>query len=317
MQTAAVATSNSGTQTLLRQVTCNQHFQKTVTPNKVAKDISLLTKRSPTKAGDCNRSSSSIVGCKSTPKHPVASVSQKSLSDELREASASTKEEPKGGMKPKLQLKQSVNMCIKRKILILADSHGRNLIDKFCRRLPSDMYSVQCIFKANATFQQITCDLPALSLQFNKTDYVIIMAGTNNLLSRKYISDDCVEKTVAALSHTNCMIVAVPYAKDNNLYLNNLAYKTNYQFQFIANSNDDFVKFIDANHFLNSRHKTFNGLHLNDKGKCKLVWFICKYYILNPILKETSIKPNITVITCTDINNSFLEKTPLANLSTN
>ncbi|KAF5280923.1 hypothetical protein FQA39_LY17929 [Lamprigera yunnana] len=42
-------------------------------------------------------------------------------------------------------------------------------------------------------------------------------------------------------------------------YFNNLTYKSNYQFQFIANNYSESVKFVDVNHFLGSRHKTPNG----------------------------------------------------------
>ncbi|KAF5277899.1 hypothetical protein FQA39_LY06051 [Lamprigera yunnana] len=96
------------------------------------------------------------------------------------------------------------------RILILADSHGRNLANKFRDRL-SPNYSVFCIFKPNATFEQTTCDLLGLTLDFNKGAHVIIMAGTNDALVKNYISDNSIEKTVAGLSHTNCLFVAVPY----------------------------------------------------------------------------------------------------------
>ncbi|KAF5292372.1 hypothetical protein FQA39_LY03406 [Lamprigera yunnana] len=151
------------------------------------------------------------------------------------------------------------------RILILADSRGRNLANKFRDRLFPN-YSVLCIFKPNATFEQTTCDLLGLTLDFNKGDHVIIMAGTNDALVKNYISDNSIEKTVAGLSHTNCLFVAVPYVYHCNYrYFNNLAYKTNYQFQFIANNYSESVKFVDVNRFLGSRHKTLNGLHLNDK----------------------------------------------------
>ncbi|KAF5284404.1 hypothetical protein FQA39_LY17079 [Lamprigera yunnana] len=122
------------------------------------------------------------------------------------------------------------------RILILADSQGRNLANKFRDRL-SPNYSVLYIFKPNATFEQTTCDLHGLTLDFNKGDHVIIMAGTNDALVKNYISDNSIEKTVAGLSHTNCLFVAVPYVYHCNYrYFNNLAYKKNYQFQFIANN---------------------------------------------------------------------------------
>ncbi|KAF5284110.1 hypothetical protein FQA39_LY17101 [Lamprigera yunnana] len=151
------------------------------------------------------------------------------------------------------------------RILILADSHGRKLANKFRDRL-SPNYSVLCIFKPNATFEQTTSDFLGLTLDFHKGDHVIIMAGTNDALVKNYISDNSIEKTVARLSHTNCLFVAVPYVYHCNYrYFNKLAYKTNYQFQFIANNYSESVKFVDVNRFLGSRHKTLNGLHLNDK----------------------------------------------------
>ncbi|KAF5275278.1 hypothetical protein FQR65_LT16760 [Abscondita terminalis] len=208
--------------------------------------------------------------------------SNKSLLEELKEiyppvqlnldsslGSTASKYVPKMCITRKEKHIKILTQKAKIRILILADSHGRNLVSKFRDRL-SPKYSVQCIFKPNATFEQITCDLSGLTLDFNKDDQVIIITGTNNALNKNYISDHHIEKAVAALSHTNCMFAAVPYAYHYNYnYFNNLAYKTNYQFQFIVNRYCGFAKFLDVNRILNSNHKTLNGLHLNDKGILK------------------------------------------------
>ncbi|KAF5308678.1 hypothetical protein FQR65_LT18016 [Abscondita terminalis] len=204
--------------------------------------------------------------------------SNKSLLEELKEiyppvqlnldsslGSTASKYDPKMCITRKEKHIKILTQKAKIRILILADSHGRNLVSKFRDRL-SPKYSVQCIFKPNATFEQITCDLSGLTLDFNKDDQVIIITGTNNALNKNYISDHHIEKAVAALSHTNCLFAAVPYAYHYNYnYFNNLAYKTNYQFQFIVNRYCGFAKFLDVNRILNSSHKTLNGLHLNDK----------------------------------------------------
>ncbi|KAF5305375.1 hypothetical protein FQA39_LY09204 [Lamprigera yunnana] len=190
-----------------------------------------------------------------------------------------------------LQKKSSAQKTTPR-ILILADSHGRNLANKFRDRL-SPNYSVLCIFKPNATFEQTTCDLLGLTLDFNKGDHVIIMAETNDALVKNYISDNSTEKTVAELSHTNCLFVAVPYVYHCNYkYFNNLAYKTNYQFQFITNNYSESVKFVDVNRFLGSRHKTLNGLHLNDKGMAKTPHGV-PYYALNALISTRQSRPKM------------------------
>ncbi|KAF2893181.1 hypothetical protein ILUMI_12993 [Ignelater luminosus] len=55
----------------------------------------------------------------------------------------------------------------KPRFLILADSHSRDL-GIICKNLTEDKLLVQCLFKPNALFGNVTSDIYALTKDFNK-----------------------------------------------------------------------------------------------------------------------------------------------------
>lgn len=77
----------------------------------------------------------------------------------------------------------------KPKILILSDSHGRDL-SVTLNNLLNSRFSVQSFFKPNASFEQVTTNINELAKDFNKSDFVVVLAGVNNAIKGNKINPD-------------------------------------------------------------------------------------------------------------------------------
>ncbi|KAF5304319.1 hypothetical protein FQA39_LY09698 [Lamprigera yunnana] len=62
----------------------------------------------------------------------------------------------------------------KKKILILANNHDLNLATLLTDKA-SVNYEVQCVFKPNASFNEVVRETPNLTRTFTKNDYVVIL----------------------------------------------------------------------------------------------------------------------------------------------
>ncbi|KAK9702686.1 hypothetical protein QE152_g29795 [Popillia japonica] len=71
---------------------------------------------------------------------------------------------------------------IKRRILIVADSHGRGFTEELREMDSIRNYNVLTIFKPNACIENVVENLVPLTEGFNNDDCVIILGGTNNAL---------------------------------------------------------------------------------------------------------------------------------------
>lgn len=162
----------------------------------------------------------------------------------------------------------------KHKILLLSDSHGRNLAQMLKTKVNpcNNRFSIESICKPNATFGQVTEDVKNLTKDFNKDDYIIITAGVND--TELNIFKDSVLATLNACFHTNILINTIPYRYDN-LRSNSFIFSKN-KFLFDLSMEYKF-RVIDINMFLSSEHYTRYGLHLNVKGKVKISEIIIQF----------------------------------------
>lgn len=99
---------------------------------------------------------------------------------------------------------------IKRRILLLADEQARNFSKIFYDFLPHVTFSVQVIFKPNATFEDVIKDYKNLAAGFTKDDYVIIMAGSIDALTQGYIRTSALDQILKDLSNTNLIVSTIP-----------------------------------------------------------------------------------------------------------
>lgn len=164
-------------------------------------------------------------------------------------------------------------------VMILADSHGRN-VNKIIKNKLDSKYNSIGIFKPNATFEQVTDNIGGLTSSLSKNDNVIIIAGTNNINNKKYPSFKHIVDIMRLCTKTRLAISTVPYRYDFP-YLNKYIFKFNKKLvetvrNFNLWTNED-VDIIDINHGCSRRHYTVHGLHFNAKGKTKIADTLVNY----------------------------------------
>lgn len=158
------------------------------------------------------------------------------------------------------------------KVLILADSHGRNMSGMLENEL-QESYNVSSVIYPNACLNQVVNDINNLTRTFTKKDFVIVIGGTNDLERNVSSSfDKCLKYVISCTSNTNLILTTIPPRYDKYIQ-ENLRTKLNNIFttctQHIEHAQViDFQEF-DRNDFTN------HGLHLNYRGKLKLTKNLC------------------------------------------
>ncbi|KAF2897377.1 hypothetical protein ILUMI_08798 [Ignelater luminosus] len=159
------------------------------------------------------------------------------------------------------------NKKTKSTVLLLADSQGRGLANQLQVNLGKD-FSVNGIFKPNATFENVTAEVKSMTSNLTSEDFLIILAGSNNALDGKTVTTDNLS-TISNIENTNVIIIAVPYWKGRSV-LNEFTYNINLQiYNELVVGKQNFSLF-DINTIMNKTDFTFHGRHLNSKGKKKL-----------------------------------------------
>lgn len=163
---------------------------------------------------------------------------------------------------------------IKSRVLVVADSQGRDLFRYVRNMFPKDDFQIQIIFKPNATFTQVTADIRNLSKTYGKTDYVVIIGGSNDALVRKLnlLTVKTVSEILTPLNNTNVILFSVPYFEGHK-NLAKTVYKINmtlYSGVLTVNKNQSDIIYCDTNTFLDKTCFTSAGIHLNHKGKLRL-----------------------------------------------
>ncbi|KAK9674753.1 hypothetical protein QE152_g40882, partial [Popillia japonica] len=81
----------------------------------------------------------------------------------------------------------------KSKILILGDSHVRSM-SSILQKLTDNTFEILTITKSNALFQNVIENLSDLTKSFTMDDYVVLLAGANNILKNQDVSTSVISK---------------------------------------------------------------------------------------------------------------------------
>ena len=161
----------------------------------------------------------------------------------------------------------------KSKILIIADSHGRNLARMFYD-LNNFNFTTQVIFMPNATFQQVTQNLKDLAKNYTMNDHIFILAGTNNTNCSKHslskpsnISNVCVNDLINLSNQSNLYIFDV-FARHDCVNCNLTVNKFN---SLLKKESNNQLNFINISNILKIQDYTKQGLHVNNAGKRRLI----------------------------------------------
>lgn len=157
----------------------------------------------------------------------------------------------------------------KDKVRIIGDSHSRHIRQLLNKEL-CDNFEVYSSIKPNGRVFQVLNDINYEMRQMKNTDYVIIIAGTNDI--RKDLDHNSIIKEIKTKlmgisnynDNTNIIITALPFRYDIPFFNQNIR-KINDGLQQLCNSLLN-VNFLPVN-FLRRQHYTKHGLHLNKFGK--------------------------------------------------
>lgn len=117
----------------------------------------------------------------------------------------------------------------KHKILILNDDCGR-----YCSRLLTkyrelDSYEVTSIIKPGALLSQVIENMDNLCRDFTLNDYIIVVAGSNDVNKNRTPSFRFICNKLKLCTHTNILFTSIPYKKQSmyNSLINKHIYKYN------------------------------------------------------------------------------------------
>lgn len=172
----------------------------------------------------------------------------------------------------------------KSRILFLADSHGREIFNILQSLDTAHEYKILNIFKPNAEFEEVIKDVATSTKDFNEKDYVVVFAGSNNALNNNTININTLRNALNNLKGTNVVLISIPYWCNGNKTINNNIYYLNCEIFKEIKSNYSDIRFIDSNCILKTNCYTQYGLHLNKRGKYKLL-----RYIFDCIKKDSNV----------------------------
>lgn len=153
----------------------------------------------------------------------------------------------------------------KSKVLILADSHGRNLVDNLNSLSQSAEYEFTCLFKPGACLDRVIENVGNLTKDLKKSDMVVIIGGSNNkILDEEEEIVNTYRTILDTTSHTNVLIAGIPLPHHRPNVSQSVDY-INFEVMHLTQGTQH-VKFLAINEFPRYFH-TSHGLHLNRKGK--------------------------------------------------
>ena len=98
-----------------------------------------------------------------------------------------------------------------KKVLILADSHRRQISSLLSGKLPSN-FSITSLFKPNCRFADVTSELDTHTKTLTKRNTVIIIGRQNNIiLGDHFPPEQHVDKLQRAAQNTNIVILNLPF----------------------------------------------------------------------------------------------------------
>ncbi|KAF2900704.1 hypothetical protein ILUMI_05482 [Ignelater luminosus] len=152
----------------------------------------------------------------------------------------------------------------KSKVLLLADSQGRGLVNQLQVNLNKN-FAVNGIFKPNPTFENVTAEVKRLSSNLIREDFVIILAGTNNALDGKTVTTDNLSKTNTGSSELSREIQQT--LTDFTSQFKTKLKASSRNIEAFKNRNQSWIEFPCKNEPLESRKPTGRPSHFSQSSE--------------------------------------------------
>lgn len=148
----------------------------------------------------------------------------------------------------------------KKQILILADENGKHLNQTMRRHKKLKSYNILSICKPYAYMMNILEGIANLTANFTPNDYIIIIAGSNDVYNNKYPSFRYLCDKLKLCVHTNIIVCSLPYGRNKGI--NSTMFKINVKLNGLSkrlNSySDNSVCFLDINKARSRINNTYN-----------------------------------------------------------
>jgi len=158
------------------------------------------------------------------------------------------------------------------KLIIVADSHGRDLCHEIEQRTPN--LDITAFVRPGALLSGVTHDIQEVTKHLTKADAVVVIGGTNDLEKRNSsVTADSICATQNFTSHTNLIFATIPMRHDNPELDDRLAsLNDSITYQMKACKHGDVLPL----HSLPRDYYTNHGLHFNRRGKRKIAEMIAE-----------------------------------------
>lgn len=157
-----------------------------------------------------------------------------------------------------------------RRIVVLADSHGRNMSwHMSCRTLSE--YNTVVFAKPGAKMKTIIEEGKHLLEDMSQNDYLVLLAGTNDMNNGEpgqLTVNQGINKLLSSNKKTNIIINSIPYRYDTPRANDNIEFvNLNIEKKIKVYKGKLQLIYNDINSILKRSHYTAHGLHLNKRGK--------------------------------------------------
>lgn len=187
------------------------------------------------------------------------------------------------------------------KLKILADSHGRGLSNLLCYKY-GDICDVLVDFKPNGTLGTVIKDHVSLVSDMGKNDYLVVFAGTNDIVNG-HCKSDIIDKVATLLSntkHTNVKIVAIPYRYDKPSLNGEINVVNSNLKELVSGFAHGRLLYLDNLTYY--KHYTRFGLHFNLSGKKRILSIIGQSIFPSSVLSSNPC--SIPVLVSDRVNNN-------------
>ncbi|KAG8316951.1 hypothetical protein J6590_037296 [Homalodisca vitripennis] len=175
----------------------------------------------------------------------------------------------------------------------MADSHGKNLSDLIHQQATVNVCS---FVRSGTNFNKVIEEVQQLTTDLTKNDYLLVIAGTNNVESTSVnrLMED-VHSLIRDSSHTNLILATLPMRHDKP--------KLDLKISVINSKLEKEAKTdkfqILPLHILPRHYYTTHGMHYNKKGKVKIAEMIVKMLSKNieqPTNRTSGLSPDMGLI---------------------
>ncbi|KAG8311951.1 PC4 and SFRS1-interacting protein [Homalodisca vitripennis] len=175
------------------------------------------------------------------------------------------------------------------KLIILADSHGKNLSSMVEQRSSLNVCSY---VRPGARFHQVVEEVEEITKNLTNEDHLLVIAGTNSVETtgvNRLMMD--VNSLISSVKHTNLLLATLPMRHDR-CELDIKISRVNGEIESISELNKSTVKLLPL-HLLPRHLFTTHGLHMNRRGKYQVAKMI------KELLQRKDIEPEAALLTST------------------